>query len=315
MGDENKEKRKNEEKNYETEWSFSFEKIGEKISEVFASMGEEVRHETFTAPFGSTKSAHIKLAGCVGRLTIYPLENSEDLFVAETAFTGELDFRTETNEKGETTVTLKPKHLKDPLGYIRQGFGALGKHEELYWKVGINPNAVLYVDLDGLVGPTEANLASFNITRLDVDGNVGPIKIKLPETDHPYDVNLKGSVGQTTVYAAATKGVRLDADGTVGQTVLNIPSGAAMHIDVDGGVGQTLINVGHGVALRIEAKGGIGGVQVPKGLNKLKGSEDFVTKSGVWESSGFALNTQQVIIKYNGGVGGFRVNQEEVEIV
>lgn len=315
MGDENKEKRKNEEKNYETEWSFSFEKIGEKISEVFASVGEEVRHETFTAPLGGTKAAHVKLAGCVGRLTIYALEDSENLFVAETAFTGELNFGTETNENGETTITLKPKHLKDPMGHVRQAFGAIGKHEELYWKVGINPNAVLYLDLDGLVGPTEADLTAFNLTRLDIDGNVGPIKVRLPENDHPYDVDVDGSVGQTTIYAAATKGVRVDLDGAVGPTVLNIPSGAAMAIKANGGVGPTVINVGQGVALRVEAKGGIGGIHLPKGLNKLKGSDDFVSKSGVWESSGFALNTQQVTIKYNGGVGGLRVNQEEVEIV
>lgn len=310
------EKRKNDEKRYETEWSFSFEKIGRKIDEAFASAGEEIRYDSFSAAVEGATSARIKLAGCVGRLNIRTLENSDNLFEAETAYTGELEFSvTDGPKEGERTVTLRPKHNHNILAPVRQAFGAIGKRDELYWNVAITPNIPVYVDLDGIVGPSEADLSRLILTRLDLDGNVGPSTVHLPESANPYDVKLNGVVGQTTLHAAATKGVRLDANGTVGQTSLNIPANASMNIKINGNVGQTNITLAPELAVRLSANGTIGGLHVPKGLNKVKGGGDFVTKSGVWESQGFALTDQQVIVQYDGGVGSLRINQEEVQVV
>jgi hypothetical protein len=139
--------------------------------------------------------------------------------------------------------------------------------------------------------------------------------VRLPESANPYDIKLNGVVGQTTLHTAAAKGVRLDANGVVGQTTIHIPANASMNLKINGNVGQTTINAAPELAVRLEANGGIGGLHVPKSLNKIKGGGDFVTKSGVWESQGFALTDQQVIVKYDGGVGSLRINQEVVEIV
>lgn len=312
----NDEKRKNDEKRYETEWSFSFENIGRKIDEAFASAGEEIRYDSFSAAIDGAKTARIKLAGCLGRLNIRALENSDKLFEAETAYTGELEFTiTDSPKEGERIITLRPKNNRHILGPVRQAFGAIGKRDELYWNVAINPNIPVYLDLDGIVGPSDADLTGFTLTRLDLDGNVGPSTLHLPESAYPYDIKLNGVVGQTNLNAAATKGVRLEANGVVGQTTIRIPANAAMSIKINGNVGQTTINAAPELAVRLTANGGIGGLHVPKGLNKIKSGGDFVTKSGVWESEGFALTDQQVIVQYDGGVGSLRINQEEVQIV
>lgn len=309
------EKQKRDGKQFETEWSFSFEQIGAKINEAFASLGDEVRVETFSVPRGGINRARISLTASIGRLNIYPLENSENVFEAEIAHTGEIAFSISTSADGEATISLKPQRPKDALAPVRQALSSFGKREELYWNIGIHPDVLLSLDLEGLIGPTEANLTRINLAKLDVEGNVGPATFHLPALEHPYDVSLENGVGPVTIVAAATRGVRLNVEGGVGQTTLHIPSGAAMDVDIDGGVGQTVIGVAPDVALRVKASSGIGSLNLPATLTRIKGSDDFVSKSGVWESPGFALASHQVIIHYDGGVGSFRVHQDESEIV
>jgi hypothetical protein len=307
------EKTKNE-KRYETEWSFSFENVGKSIDKALAGLGEDLKVESFSVPKGSAQSARIVVGGSIGRTSITALDaGSANLFEAEVAHLGEIEFT--ASEGAETVVTLRQKHDKDLVAPIKRALGQIGKRHDLYLRIRISPDLPVYLDLDGGVGPAEFDLNQLRLTGLEIDGSVGPVTVNLPTTAAPYSVKAEGGVGGFTINAPSTTHVRLDIEGGVGSTVLNIPADASMDVKLEGGVGGTAVNVAPGVALRLEAEGGIGGISVPKGMRQLKEKGDFVSKGGVWESEGFALSTKRVSIDYEGGVGGFRIKQEQVQIV
>jgi hypothetical protein len=61
-------------------------------------------------------------------------------------------------------------------------------------------------------------------------------------------------------------------------------------------------------AARVEVQGGIGGSKLAPRFNRVKNTGDFISSSGVWETAGFALSSQQVIISFHGGVGDLKVS-------
>jgi hypothetical protein len=305
-----KEKR---EKQYKTEWSFSFEQIGDRINQAIGSVGEEVKTEQFSVDLEGATSARIVIGGSIGRTTISTLDNPNKLFEAEVAHMGEVEFS--VTGDAEKVVTLRPKHDKEVFGSVRRVLGQIGKRVDLYMHIRINPNIPVRLELASGIGPSEFNLADLNLTGLDVDGGVGATTLTLPSTESAYNVKLDSGVGGVTINAPAATPVHLDVEGGVGATNINIPSDAALNIKLEAGVGGNQINVAPNVAVRLEAEGGLGGISVPKTLKRVKNDDDFITKNGVWETEGFALARNKVHITYEGGVGGFRLKQDEVRIV
>lgn len=307
------EKSKNN-KRYETEWSFSFEQIGESINKAIGSLGEEPKKENFAAALEGATSARIVVGGSVGRTSIVALESSsENLFEAELSHLGEMEF-TVTGDT-EKVITLQPKRSQDIGGPIRRALGQIGKNQDLYTRVRISANIPVYLELNSGIGPCEFDLAELQLTGLKVDGGVGPTRLDLPSTERVYNVEVDGGVGPVTINAPSSTHVQLELEGGVGPSTLNIPADASLDIKMQGGVGGTTVKVEPGVALHIEAEGGLGGIHVPSTLKKLKETGDFISKGGTWESAGFALADKRVNIRYSGGLGGFNLKQAEVEIV
>ncbi len=100
-----------EKKKYETEWSFSFENLGSSINKMFASLGEEVKTETFTAPLAGATSADIHIGGSVGHFHLYALDAGDELIRGDLVYTGEIVF--EITGDSTRSVTLKQAHPKD----------------------------------------------------------------------------------------------------------------------------------------------------------------------------------------------------------
>jgi hypothetical protein len=299
-------------KRYETEWSFSFENVGKSIDKALGGMGGETITENFSVPRDGVQTARIVIGGSVGKTTISALPaGSPNLFEADVKHMGELEF----SESGDTekTITLKHRQLKDLLGPIKRSWGSW--NEDLYLHVRINPDFPIRLDLHGGVGPADFNLAQLNLTGLDIDGGVGPVKLDLPNTAAPYHVDVDGGVGGITINTPAAPHLRLSLEGGVGAAVLNIPTDASMDVKIEGGVGGITVNAAPGVAMRLEADGGIGSINVPRVMRQLKETGDFVSKGGIWESEGYSLSTRRVTIDYNGGIGGFRIKQDAVQIV
>lgn len=275
------------------EWSFSFENLGNSINEQFRKMGvadEKVKKEHFAAGLAGATSAHIELDFSVGRLAVKGLAESENLIEADVAYTGEMKFEV----SGETEKKVKLAQDKSSgenivTSSVKDAIGKLVNRDDLRWEVGLSPALPLRLDINGGVGETRLDLSGLQISGLEVDNGVGETHLNLPACAASYPVSLNSGVGAMHIH--------------VGQ-------GAAVKLDIQGGVGSVDVFVAAQAAVHLEATSGLGGVDVPKQFKRVKGGADFISKSGVWETEGYALASPQVQITYNGGVGGFKLKTD-----
>ncbi|MBZ0287305.1 MAG: hypothetical protein K8I30_06805, partial [Anaerolineae bacterium] len=69
-----------------------------------------------------------------------------------------------------------------------------------------------------------------------------------------------------------------------------------------------IISTASDAAVRIMAKTGIGDLDIPPRFKRVSGGEDdFIGKSGVWETPGFNESARQLTIDFDGGIGQLRL--------
>lgn len=279
-----------QDKKYVTEWSFSFDKLGESINKLIGSLGvseADVKKASYSEPVGDAISGTIKLGPAVGQISVYALPASDNLFEAEVSYVGEINY--EVSGDTEKTIRLgqKTAFTAGMIGdQVKAVLNQVSKREDLYMKVGVSPNLPVSLDMDGGVGVSRVDLSGLRVAEVEIDGGVGEIFLTLPAGDSRYGVKIGGGVGATHV---------------------TIADGAALNLRLDGGVGGIDIHVPVNAAVRVEAEGGLGGVSVPAHFNRVKGGSGFVGMDGVWETTGFNLASTQIYIHFNGGVGGLKI--------
>ena len=285
------EKPKNDDRN--VEWSFDFATLGDNIRRIMGSFSEneEVDTSDFVLERGDYNEAYMDINFSIGTGRIYGLTDTAELFNAHLVHIGEVALK--TSPKGER-IDLK---LEQPMKAsivrpIRQGFRALADKTELRWDVGISPDIPLKLDVDGGVGPVTLDLSNLNINHLEVDSGVGTMHITMPTQSSSY---------------------RAEIDGGVGETRIIIPASNGNHrIDIDGGIGMVEVSLPESAACQIIASSGLGGVTIPKHFERVSGKGDFMDRSGVWQTPGFELASNRIMINYDGGVGQFTVRVHEV---
>lgn len=297
MNDETN-KEKNEEK-YETEWSFSFGDLGDRIrkavNNAVETNTEDLIEETFAEPLEDAKSAKVIIGGSMGARTITALEDSENLLEAHVINYGEVDFTIQDHAEGFRVLKLEAQKKNQVFAPIKFGLGKLSKNVDTRWEVGLSPKIPLELNLSGGVGPANFDLRNLRLRGIEIDGGVGETTLRLPASDSHYNVKVDSGIGNMSII------VEQHADIT---------------ITIDGGVGNTSLRLPAGVPLRIEAEGGVGNISVPNGLNRIGGKESKSFKnSGMWESETYGLADRRILIKFDGGVGNFTVKQSKVEIV
>ncbi len=273
------------------EWSFSFEDLGANISKQLRKMGigdQEAKTEQFSAPLEDAASAHVELDLTVGQVKVSALPQSENLLEATVTYIGEMEFS--VSGQLDKKVHLGQKNTGPGFtGPLKDAVSMVVNRPDLRWDVGLTPRIPLLLNIDAGLGQTDLDLSGIQLAGLELDGGVGEIRLVLPPAEKRYTAEIDCGVGAIRV------------------TVL---PGAALNLDVDAGVGSTSIVVPQGAAVRVKAESGLGGIDLPAHFKRVKGGDDFITKSGVWETEGYALATQQISIEYSGGVGGLKVVQE-----
>src|SRR3990172_7744485 len=112
-----------------TEWSFSFDKLGETISDAVNSVvdavssDEEVKMASFSEEIGAAASAIINLNLSVGETTVKPLAASNNLFEADVTYIGEMEF-TATGDT-EKKITLRQENGRN---FFKKALGAARQH-------------------------------------------------------------------------------------------------------------------------------------------------------------------------------------------
>lgn len=282
---DNQEKQKRD-KQYQTEWSFSFDNMGERISEMFSGFSEdaEPKMASFSEAKDNAQSASINLNFSVGETTVKPLVASDNLFEADLTFIGEVDFK--AVGEGQKNITLKQKSENPIARSFKQAFGSLSHGKDLRWDVRLSPDIPLSLNIHGGVGKGELDLEGLNLTHFTLDTGVGKNDIALPESAAGYDVNIKGGVGET---------------------IVDLPVNTSLTMKINAGVGAVRLNLPANVALRVKAKGGIGNVSVPENMERISGGTEFVSVSGVWQTRNYDAAAHQITVDYNGGVGELKI--------
>lgn len=298
---EEKEKRKNT----VTEWSFSFEELGDKAAEFFRSIGikseEHVRHEQFFAPLDGASSARVRLDLSVGQATITPLTSSENLCEADLTYVGEIQFE----YVGETEKQLTISNTSEGADWFRSLFGWIGSGQKLRWDIALNDAVPLDLDIHNSVGKGDFNLGTLNVEALHLHGGVGEVTALLP--GGAYSARIDAGVGKHNLSIPAGANVSLRMSAGTGEVNLRIGEGAAVEADIDGGVGSCNITVPADAGVRVEFKAGLGDISLPSEMRRISGDKSDWNKSGVWESPNYATTERPISIVFSGGVGGLKV--------
>lgn len=240
----------------------------------------EVVTEYFSETLGSANSARLDLNFSIGPTFIEALVGSDDLIQAEITHLGEVEFTSSgTNRK---TVLLDSVEHSMQIGRLD-----FFNERDLRWEIGITPEIPVELNINGGVGEADLDLSQLELTGFDLDVGVGQMRIFLPASPDRYDARITGSVGETTI---------------------EIEDGADIRLDIDGGVGEFTIRVPADAAVRLDASIGVGRVRVPSYFRQISGGDsDFVGEDGVWETAGFDDADRQIIINFDGGVGGLNI--------
>ncbi len=297
-------------KNYKTEWSFSFEKLGDNIREfvtdVTNNAEEEIKSATYSAEIAGAAAARVRIDLSVGETAVTTLPATEDVIVANLIYVGEIKFVAETDADNVRII-----HLNQSAGareWFRGALGWFGSKQKLRWDIGITPSIPVDLDIRGGVGTTNLDLTGMNISALHVAGGAGEIDLHMPTGTYAATVDV--GVGQISITIPTGAHVELNVGGGVGQINLDIEDGATASARLRGGVGEFNVRVPENTPISLTAKSGIGGINVPARLIRLSGTDTNFDRSGMWQSTSFegvVADTRPIIIHYDGGIGSFNL--------
>lgn len=296
-----------EKKKRTTEWSFSFDKLGENISEFVKSVGvkgeEEIKTAEFSEPLGAAQRARVRLEPAVGRTTINTLSN-DNLIEAELRYVGEVKFEV-SGADDDKFISLS--QVNGASEWFRNVFGWIGTGQKLYWNIGLSTRIPMDLEVRTGVGKSELNLSGLQTTSLRVRGGAGESTIILPAPSARYHAQIDTGVGETNLVIAAGALVDLDFSLGTGEVNMEIGANADVVATVRGGVGAFNLTIPADAAVRIEAQQGVGAINIPAHIIRTSGGGSW-NRSGTFQTDDFETAARKITLRYQGGVGAFNVH-------
>jgi len=271
-------------KQYETEWSFSFDKVAEQISNTVNQAvnafkdDEPVQMMSVSEELRGATSAQVTLGFAAGESIVKALNASDNLLEADITYYGEVEF--EVSGEAERVIKLAQTDVR--MGRMVKN----NKRNQVRWEVRLSPDVPISLHITAPIGTSNIDLSELQITELTYKGGVGEHHLNLAQSPTPYHARI---------------------DTGVGESHITVPQNTSVNLQVRGGIGETIIFVPQEVAIHLTASHGLGEITVPDGLERLSGRGGFVGKTGVWQSAGYADATQKITIHYQGGVGEFKL--------
>lgn len=300
MGEQQKEKRT-------VEWSFSFEKLSDQISEFVRSAtdgeGAEVKTGHFSTPLEAAASAQVRVDFSVGESTIRALPaESSNLLDADLTYVGEV----ELTSTGEAEKVVRLSQKAGASDWVRGASTWFNKRQPLRWDVALTRNIPLDLDLHCGAGRVDLDLSALQLTGFSIGNGAGEVIINLPAGE--YAAKVGGGVGRTSISIPNDAFVDLKLSSGAGEVNLDIGQHASVQAQINGGVGEFNLNIPEGAAVRLEARTGIGSINVGGLLQRISASNgEFWDKGGVWETANFEDAERQIVIHFNGGIGAFNL--------
>lgn len=299
----------------DTEWTFSFEMLetlGENVAQIMQELGigEDADLQTHylhaDAPTASTDRAKVRIDFTVGYASITALpKGSDQLLEADVVSIGAVELL-KTHENGTPSLHLRQKRRTndDLLKPVKDAVDTVARSPELRWDVRLSPELLLEIMINAGVTVDHLDLTGLKVPRLTFNGGTGKTDIHLPAMATHAVVH--GGVGVLDITVPDNAKATLDMDLGAGSTFINI-NHANVKANIEGGVGNCLITVPEDVALRVEANSGLGNIDVPENCQPVELESDYISESGMWQTTGFSEAPQKIDIRYEGGVGSLIV--------
>lgn len=154
------------------------------------------------------------------------------------------------------TVEYNSTGVRSDLTIAQPSGSPAAGNAENEWKLRLNDDARLDLDVRLGAGEAHLNLGSLTLRNVEVQMGAGEVEMDLRgNPERSYDVDISGGVGHATVYVPTNVAVSATASGGIGD------------IDIDGLVerGGRWINPAqenNPVTVRLDVKGGIGEIRI-----------------------------------------------------
>ncbi|NDJ60496.1 MAG: hypothetical protein GYB67_05185 [Chloroflexi bacterium] len=295
-------------KRYESEWSFSFEKLGQNISEFFNSLGqgssESVKTGQFSELVAGATSARVRIEPSIGKTTITALEASENLIEADVTYIGEIKFVTGGEAGGEKSVALG--QAAGVADWVRGAVGWIGSNQQLKWDVALSPQIPMLLDIHSGAGQNQFDLSKLQLTSLSVVGGAGETNLTMPG-NRQYAVQINTGVGRASVNIQENATVDLTMRIGTGEVNMAIGNNASINARLTGGIGVTNVIIPSDAAVRVEANAGIGSINVNSRIPRLQTTGESWSRGGVWQTADYETAERKIFLHLEGGVGEFNV--------
>ncbi|MDX2161426.1 MAG: hypothetical protein SF162_08895 [bacterium] len=297
-------------KRYKTEWSFSFDKLGDEIRDFFQDVGtnaeDEIKSAVFDADLAGAAAARVRLDLSVGEASIHALAESDKAIIADLVYVGDIRFSAETDPEGVRVINLSQS--AGAKAWFRGAIGWFGSKRSLRWNIGLTRQVPMELDIRGGVGESTLDLRGLQLKNLHIAVGAGEMTVMLPAGT--YEANIDGGVGEVEVHVETGAHVDLSVGGGVGELNLNVADGATVASKIRGGVGEVNVRLPETTPASLTVKAGLGGVSFTPRFVQVSGSNSGFDRSGTWQTPGFegaVAETRPNIIHYDGGVGAFNV--------
>lgn len=267
---------------------------------ILGKPNQEVVESHFVEAIDNAESAFVRINFSVGRSTIRAAEDEDTLFEALITHVGDVQFQ--VSGEAERRITLEQKDLE----FNVRPFDFMDSPRDLSWQIYLNENLPTNLEIVGGVGKTMLDLSQIELTAVSLVVGVGDMDLVLPTSRAPYTADIKGGVGKVDVQVRPAARVDLNIEGGVGSVYIDVGEASTVNAYIQGGVGRVEVDLPQGAAVRLEAEAELGRVRLPSWMTSVSGG---VSQSGwnVWESENYASAEKQILIRYEGGLGGLTI--------
>jgi hypothetical protein len=221
--------------------------------------------------FGLAGCGHVEPAGPLERLSkSFDLDKSEVVKAEFHMGVGELRVSGGAAKLAEVNCEWNIPSWKPTVDYSSTGFrgtlkveqkssskATFGDHTKNRWDIKMNDSVAVDYDFKFGVGEADIKLGSANIRSLELNMGVGEVKMDLrgaPKKD--YSVNIRGGVGEATIYLPKDVAIVAEAKGGIG----------GIHTTGLKEEGGRYVNENYKkrapVTIRLDIKGGVGAINL-----------------------------------------------------
>ena len=215
----------------------------------------EMQTETFVAPSGLARRAHLEFQFSTGDNTIRPLSGTQNLLVATATHSGIVDF-VDTGTTNRNIRLSGPRTESSILVFP----SFLGEQS---WDVAVSPDLPIDLELNVSSGSTDVQLTGLRVESIAIQVSSGDTSVTLPATSKAYQSTLRLSSGSLSVNVLPGADTTLESRVSSGRLTFDLPTSSPVRFEV--------------------TRKSSGTIRLPERFQLVSGKADG---EGVWEAPG-----------------------------